>query len=284
MEAIFLQFLLPAALAFVMFGLGLGLTAADFQRVVKFPRVVVLALITKVILLPAVAFALCSLFSLSGPFSIGLVLLAASPTSVTANIFTRIMRADVALALTLTAVDNAVTAVSLPLWMTLALSQFGGANGVVALPILELVKIFAIILVPVALGMAIRAWQEAFARRIDRGVGLISIAILALVVVAAFIKGWPILVEHGGQLIVVCVTFNVISLFCGYFFARLFRISPEQAIPSAMSMGMLGTVLSITIAMTSLNDFRIGLPAGVYGLSMYACSGLIAVAISLRRK
>ena len=55
---------LPIALAVIMFGLGLGLTVADFRRVGKHQRAVVVALTCQLVLLPAVCFGLVKLFDL----------------------------------------------------------------------------------------------------------------------------------------------------------------------------------------------------------------------------
>ena len=55
---------LPIALGIIMFGLGLGLTVADFRRVGKHPKAVVVALSCQLVLLPAVCFGLVLLFDL----------------------------------------------------------------------------------------------------------------------------------------------------------------------------------------------------------------------------
>ncbi|MDP1579085.1 MAG: hypothetical protein Q8M02_02330, partial [Candidatus Didemnitutus sp.] len=57
--------LLPLALGIIMFGLGLGLTFADFRRVAEMPRAVIVGLSVQIILLPGVAFLIAKGLGLS---------------------------------------------------------------------------------------------------------------------------------------------------------------------------------------------------------------------------
>ena len=100
---------LPLAIAVTMIGLGLELTGDDFRRVAKFPRAVGLGLFLKFLFLPVTAFLLCHLFRLSPNMSIGLMIVAASPSSVMANVYSHLFRGDVAFSVTLTAIDNLIS-------------------------------------------------------------------------------------------------------------------------------------------------------------------------------
>lgn len=84
-----LTVLLPIALGIIMFGLGLGLTVADFRRVARYPRAVLVALVCQLLLLPAVCFGLVLLFDLPPALAVGMMLLAASPGGTTANLYSQ---------------------------------------------------------------------------------------------------------------------------------------------------------------------------------------------------
>ena len=99
---------LPLALAIIMFGLGLDLTVGDFKRVGRAPKAVAVALACQVVLLPAVCFGLVVLFDLPALLGIGMLLLAASPGGTTANLFSHLFRGDVALNITLTAINTVI--------------------------------------------------------------------------------------------------------------------------------------------------------------------------------
>ena len=115
---------LPVALAIIMFGLGLDLTVADFKRVGRAPKAVAVALACQVVLLPAICFGLVVLFDLPALLGIGMMLLAASPGGTTANLFSHLFRGDVALNITLTAINTVTAVVTLPLITGFAIAWF----------------------------------------------------------------------------------------------------------------------------------------------------------------
>ena len=172
---------LPIALAIIMFGLGLDLTTDDFRRVGRHPRAVAIALACQLVLLPILCFGLVVLFDLPPLLGIGMMLLAASPGGTTANLFSHLFRGDVALNITLTAVNSVISVVTLPLITSLAISYYDRSDSV-SVPFSEVVKVFAIILVPVGIGMLVRARSPRFAARMDRPVRIGSAVVLAVLV------------------------------------------------------------------------------------------------------
>jgi BASS family bile acid:Na+ symporter len=165
-----LTLFLPIALAIVMTGLGLHLILADFRRVAAQPRAVLIALIVQTLLLPPVAFGLAALLRLPPEFAVGLVLLAASPGGVTSIIFSHLARGDVALNVTLTAVNSLLALVTLPLWTGLALQFFLDSESAVPPPLRKAIEVAVIAIVPVALGMTLKAWLPKFAAAARRPV------------------------------------------------------------------------------------------------------------------
>ena len=115
-EMLFIQtVLLPAAVGIIMFGLGLALVPADFVRVIRFPRAVLVGLLVQTFVLAAVAFGITLLFDLPPALAVGLMLLAASPGGALANIFSHLADGDVALNITLTAVNSLLALAWVPL-------------------------------------------------------------------------------------------------------------------------------------------------------------------------
>ena len=96
--------ILPLALAFIMFSLGLGLTVDDFTRVARRPRDFIVGALLQLALLPIVAFLLVSVWELQPELALGVMIIAAAPGGVTSNILTAFARGDVALSISLTAI------------------------------------------------------------------------------------------------------------------------------------------------------------------------------------
>lgn len=188
MNSSFVSTALPPALAVIMFGLGLSLTVADFTRVTRAPKAVAVALTCQVIVLPLVAFALVELFDLAPLLAVGMMLLAASPGGATANLFSHLFRGDVALNVTLTAVNSLLCLVTVPLVTNLAIDRFAhDQTGELGLQFGKTVQVVVIVLVPVLIGMGVRRRAPGFAATMDLPVRFASIAILATLVFATML-------------------------------------------------------------------------------------------------
>jgi len=275
---------LPLALAVVMAGLGLHLTLADFRRVLAMPRAVVLALAVQSLLLPPLAFLLARLAGLPGELALGLVLLAASPGGVTANLFSHIARGDVALNITLTGINSLLALLTLPLWTALALSVFIGGETSVPPPIRKVVEVALLVIVPVTLGMALRHWRPALAHAAEKPVRVLSSLLLGLLIVLAFVSEWETVREFLPVVGLACVAFNVASLATGYLAARAARLAEPQAIAISFEIGIHNGTLAIFIAIEVLQRTQAAIAPAVYALSMYLTGALFAAWLLHRRK
>ena len=259
---------LPIALAIIMFGLGLGLTGADFRRVGQHPRAVVVALTCQLVLLPPVCFGLVLLFDLDPLLGIGMMLLAASPGGTTANLFSHVFRGDVALNISLTAVNSIISIATLPLITNLAINYFDQGDSV-SMPMSEVLKVFALILIPVGIGMAVRAGRPAFALRMDRPVRIGSILILAVLVIAILVSERDTMGGSFADVGVVAGLFCAISLGVGYFVPRAFGVVEDQAIASSFEIGLHNCTLAIFVAENVLDSTDAAIPAAVYSIVMF---------------
>lgn len=275
---------LPLALAVVMAGLGLHLTLADFRRVLAMPRAVGVALAVQSLLLPPIAFALAKLAGLPGELGLGLVLLAASPGGVTANLFSHIARGDVALNISLTAINSLLALLTLPLWMALALSVFFGDEASVPPPVGKVLEVALLVIAPVALGMALRRWRPALAHAAERPVRLLSSLLLGLLIVLAFVSEWDTVREFLPVVGLACVAFNVASLASGYLAARAVKLAEPQAIAISFEIGIHNGALAIFIAIEVLQRATAAIAPAVYSLSMYLTGALFAAWLLHKRK
>lgn len=275
---------LPLALAVVMAGLGLHLTLADFRRVLATPRAVLVALVVQALLLPPLAFLLCRAFALPGELALGLVLLAASPGGVTANLFSHLARGDVALNISLTAINSLLALVTLPVWTALALSTFLGAEASVPPPTGKVLEVAVLVIVPVTLGMAIRAWRPAWADAAEKPVRLLSSLLLGALIALAFISEWDTVREFAPVVGLACISFNIISLLAGYFAPRALRLTEPQAIAIGFEIGIHNGTLAIFIALEVLGRSQASIAPAIYSLSMYLTAALFAAWLLHRKK
>lgn len=251
-----------------MFGLGLSLTRDDSVRVARSPRAVIVALVVQVLILPAVAFGLVVAFDLPPLLAVGVMLLAASPGGTTANLFSHLFRGDVALNISLTAINSVLAAFTIPLITNFAIGHFG-AGGTLGLQFGKVLQVIALVLVPVALGMLVRSRWPEFAVRSDKPVRIFSIVVLVIVAVGAIIGERENIVEYARQVGWVTGLFCLISLTAGYAAARALRLTQSQAIATSMEVGIHNTTIALTIALSVLGNAMVAVPAAVYSIVMY---------------
>ncbi|GAA2973787.1 BASS family bile acid:Na+ symporter [Microbacterium terrae] len=260
---------LPIALGIIMFGLGLSLTVGDFARVLKQPKAVVVALLCQIILLPAICFGLVLLFQLPPVLAVGMMMLAASPGGTTANLYSHLFRGDVALNISLTAVNSVMAVFTLPIITNLAIVYFDPFDDQLGLQWAKTLEVFAIVLLPVAAGMLVRRFWPAFAKGMDKPVRIASVVILVVVIAGSVASNWGLLVENFARLSVITIVFCVISLSVGYLVPRLIKVGRRQSIAASFEIGIHNATLAIVIAVSVLGSDELSLPAAVYGVLMF---------------
>ncbi|MFC7791040.1 bile acid:sodium symporter family protein [Streptomyces cinereoruber] len=272
---------LPIALAIIMFGLGLSLTTDDFGRVTRSPKAVVVALVLQVLVLPLVAFGLVKIFDLDPLLAVGMMLLAASPGGTTANLFSHLFRGDVALNITLTAINSVLAVITIPIITNLAIDYFD-AEGDLGLQLGKVVQVIVIVLIPVAVGMTVRRRSADFAARADRPVRIFSIVVLVIVSAGALLGEREHLADYMQQVGLVTGIFCLASLTLGYAGARLLRLNKRQAIASSMEVGIHNTTVALTIALSVLDSTEVAIPSAVYSVLMYVLATAFGYLITRR--
>jgi BASS family bile acid:Na+ symporter len=209
------------------------------------------------------------LFQLPPILAVGMILLAASPGGTTANLYSHLFRGDVALNVTLTAINSIVALFTLPLLTNLAISIFLPDEEGLGIQFNKAVEVFLIVLGPVVLGMLVRRFWPRFADRMDKPVRIASMIILAVVIVGALISNRDLFFPNLGALAGITILFCALSLTIGFFVPRLFRVEPRQAVASAFEIGIHNATLAIVIAQTVIGSVEMSLPAAIYGVLMF---------------
>lgn len=270
-----LTLFLPIALGIIMLGLGLSLTLADFARVVKFPKPVLIGLSCQLLLLPVVCFFLAKAFGLAPTLAVGLMLLAASPGGTTANLYSHLAHGDVALNITLTAVNSVIAVLTMPLIVNLSLAYFMEGDQALPLQFTKVVQVFVIVLGPVAIGIWIRSRFPGFAARMEKPVKIISALFLLIIIILAVVKDWQTFVDYAPLVGGAALAFNLISLAVGYWVPRLLKLSLRQSIAIGMEIGIHNGTLAIALALSPmlLNNATMSIPAAIYSIIMFFTAG-----------
>ncbi|MDE2616996.1 MAG: bile acid:sodium symporter family protein [Burkholderiales bacterium] len=276
--------LLLGALALVMFGLGLSLSLGDFVRLRQHPRAVLLALAIQMLLLPAVAWGLIVGLGVAPVYAVGLMLLAASPGGVSANLFSHLFGGNVAMNISLTAINTLLSIVSLPLITNWAIATFVQSGQIVPLQFGKVFEVVGVILVPVAIGMVVRGKQPGFAARMEKPMKAFSALVLAVFAIIAIAKEWTALTESFASLGPVVLAFNLLSLLAGYYLSRWAGLDKPMATAVSFEIGIHNSTLAIFVALSVLGNFQLALPAAIYSVSMYLTATLFGLGVLRRRQ
>jgi len=273
---------LPLALAFMMVTVGLGLTVSDFARVVTRPKDVLTGLVLQIIVLPAVAFGLISVWPLSPEIAIGVLLIAIAPGGVTSNYLTALARGDVALSVSLTAVTSVLSVLTVPAILTFGYNfVFGDSLDQDISFARTAVGIFLIVTVPVLLGMAGRRFATHAANRIEPMAHNVSTVLFAVVLIGAIVQQRDNVVAYFADVGLVTLSLNVVMMALAFCVAMLLRTGLRQRISICLECGLQNGTLAIAVGVMAFGGGAYVIPAATYSLIMFATS-LIFIGVSRR--
>jgi len=231
MESNFLTAIfLPLALFIIMLGMGLGLRLDDFKRVFIEPKGVIIGLIAQLIMLPVVGYLLALVFPLSAELAVGVMILAVCPGGSTSNIITYLIRGNVALSVTLTAMSSLITIFTIPPLINFSMTQFIGEGVTLQLPVVKtIVQIAVITLIPISIGMLIHSYLPKLALTLEKGVKWLSLFFLGLVIVGLLLKERENVGSFFLQVGGVTLTLNILTMALGYTLATISNLDQPSS-------------------------------------------------------
>ena len=264
---------LPLALAFIMFALGLGLTGADFLRVLKQPKDFLVGAISQIILLPIIAFILIKIWPISPELAIGVMIIAAAPGGVTSNILTSFAKGDVALSVSLTAIISLLSVITVPFIIitSLNLLDLNNVSQNISLTNMAL-SMFLIVTLPVILGMIIKKILSNFALSFEPIAKKISIFLFVLVLIGAILAERNNVIAYFAQAGLITLVLNVVMMIVAFYAAQLLGSGVAQKKCIAIECGLQNGTLAIFVATTLFGGGVYLIPAATYSLIMFATS------------
>ncbi|MEK7739166.1 MAG: bile acid:sodium symporter family protein, partial [Pseudomonadota bacterium] len=222
----------------------------------------------------------CKLLALPPLLAVGLMLLAASPGGSTANLFSYLFKGDIALNITLTAINSVIAAFTLPLIVNFSIQYFMNDGQQITMQFSKILQVFAIILIPVCIGMLIRHYAPHFTEKLSKPLRIFSVVFLILIIIGAITKERAHIMEYLTQVGLATVIFCICSLVIGYFVPRLLGINSAQARACAFEIGIHNSTLAMTIALTVIANSTVAMPAAVYSIFMYIFAAIFGALIS----
>ena len=265
--------ILPLALAFIMFALGLGLTGSDFLRVVRQPRDFFLGAFSQIILLPVIAFILVKIWPIAPELAIGIMIIAAAPGGVTSNLLTSFAKGDVALSISLTAIISLLCVITIPFIVLTSAVLLNDTNLAQDISIISMSRdMFLIVTVPVILGMLLRRFASEIASKFEPMARKVSTALFVLVLLGAIAAERENIVSYFAQAGLITLTLNIIMMVVAFYLAQLFASGVQQKKCITIECGLQNGTLAIFVAVSIFDGGMYVIPAATYSLIMFATS------------
>ena len=265
--------ILPLALAFIMFTLGLGLSISDFSNVFKKPKNFLVGLVSQLIFLPIVGLVLVRIWPLPIEIAIGVMLIAAAPGGVTSNILTFFAKGDVALSVSLTAIMSLLSAVSVPIVLAISIGFIGDSSLPESISLTGIaLSMFLIVTLPVLLGMGVRSFLNSLTLKIEKSARFISTLLFVLVLLGAILAERENVVSYFAQTGLVVLTLNILMMLIAFYWSGFFGTGISQKKAIAIECGLQNGTLAIFVGTTVFGGGLYIIPAATYSLIMYLTS------------
>ena len=259
----------PICLAFIMLGLGLGLSVKDFTRILRFPKDFFVGFFSQLVILPIVALGVALILDLRAPLAVGLMIIAAAPGGVTSNVMTKFANGDVALSISLTAVVSLISILSVP-FIVINSADFLGIviSNDISLTGIAL-KMALVVTVPVIIGMTIRGFAENFISSKINIINKITGWLFVIVFAAIWIEEKDNILNYLAEAGLAVLILNVVMMTLAYFIAKKFVSGIAQQKCIALECGLQNGTLAVFVATLMFDDLAYVIPTAAYALIMY---------------
>ena len=259
----------PVCLAIIMFGLGLGLTVADFTRLIKIPRDFIVGFFGQVILLPIVAFILIQIISLPPELALGTMIIAAAPGGVMSNVLTKFANGDVALSISLTAVVSLISVITVPLIIYNS-ADFLGIEITKKISMLNIaLKMFVAVTIPVMFGMIVRALMTDYIVSKTLLVQRLSLILFLVIFTAIWVEEWDRIVSFIQRAGLIALILNLTMIFLGYYLAKYLASGVEQRKCISLECGLQNGTLAVFVGTQLFDNVVFMVPTAAYALIMF---------------
>jgi BASS family bile acid:Na+ symporter len=248
--------ILDITLCFIMFGVALHLTLADFRRVVSQPKAPIVGLLSQFLLLPALTWCLVQVVEPCPSMALGMFLVAACPGGNISNFMTMLARGNVALSVSLSAVSTSLAVVFTPLNFAFWANLYGPTQALLMSididPVSIFVKILLILVFPLAAGMWVAAHWPRFTARIAGPLRTMSIFIFGGYVIAALAGNFDAFLQYAQYVILLVMAHNLLALLSGYGLAWVSGLAESERRSIAIETGIQNSGLALVLIFSPL--------------------------------
>ena len=257
-------------LATVMFLMGLTLTKADVERIVKDPKPILVGVVLQFLLMPVLALTFSKMLQLSNQLTIGMVLVGSCAGGTASNVVCYLAKGDVALSISLTMVSTLVGVIATPLLCAFYLSETVSVDTLALL-----FSIVQIVFIPVVLGFSCKFYLNDFANRAGPFIPTLSVLIILLIIAIVVALNADRLLDVGLITLIAVILHNLSGLAGGYYISRLIGLDIKQSQTVAIEVGMQNSGLGVALA-TQFFSTTAALPGALFSVWHNSSCSLLA--------
>ncbi|WP_240531837.1 bile acid:sodium symporter family protein [Maribacter sp. 4G9] len=255
----------------IMFGMGTTMSIKDFGAVFQSPKGVIIGVSAQLLVMPLMGYFLAQISNFPPEIAAGIVLIGCSPSGVASNVMAFLANANVALSITITSIATLLAPFITPLMMKVFAGEF------IEIDVLSMMwSIIKMIIIPIGAGLLVNKILGKNAKFIGRAMPLVSMLAIGLIIKIITAAGRDSLLEIGGILMFLVLVHNVFGYLLGYWYAKLFKMSEEDARTIAIEVGMQNGGLASGIANSLGKIATMGLAPAVFGPLMNITGSILA--------
>lgn len=269
MENLFSDIFLPVTIAIITLGMGLSVELNDFRNIFLHPKAVLIGICCQMLLLPAVAFGITSLFHIDPVYRVGLIVISACPGGATSNLITYLLRGNIALSISMTVINSLITLITIPLIVGMGLAIFMEQNASISLPVGNtILKVFLVTVLPAWVGVNLRHYLPENSQKIEKYLRFIlPLLLLAIYSGVLFIDEGDKSMSLKDHINLLPYPFflNMATMLLGWFIAKLTRLSSKNQFTISIEVGLQNSALAIFVAATLLGSQTMAVIPVLYG-------------------
>ena len=270
----------------LMFLLGIDITKKAFTDIAHNPKAVLMGMIGQIVILPIIAFLTAWLLKLPPIYFMGLVLVACCPGGSSSNAFTMLVKGNVALSVTLTALSSIITLFTLPVIMEFVTNTVSNMSGVkIELPVGKLIiQNIILLLVPLFAGSLFKHFCPEAAVKVSKVLSKLAFPALMILAAVFFLQYRKEIADNFASLGLSAAMLIVLAMACSSGISRIGKFNDATRRTIVIEVGMQNAAQAITIASSPFifNNGEMALPAICYALLMNVI--LLTYVYFIRRK
>jgi len=245
---------LNLALAFVMFGIALEISVADFKQLVKKPKPILVGVFSQFLMLPAITFLLILFVKPAPSIALGMVMVAACPGGNISNFISHLAKGNTALSVSLTAIATLLAIVMTPFNLNFWGSMYEPTANIlseVAISPLDMIQLVALLLgLPLFLGMWVNHQKPKLAKQLARILKIGSLLFFIILVFIALNNNREIFMEYISYVFWIVVLHNLVAFFTGFSLSKLFKLTNNDIKSITIETGIQNSGLGLLLIFT----------------------------------